>query len=391
MSDDTGLIDVAGQGTNGSESTPAARAQPPGGHPTPLDVNTYLKALLDLGEGGVSDLHFKVGMPPLLRLRGQLESSPFPPLTEEDTRSMAMALAKPDVREHIDTVRDYDTAYAIPGAGRFRVNIFRQRETFAIVLRVICADIPTVEQLRLPPILNTIAMEERGLVLVTGATGSGKSSTLAAMMGHVNANRKAHILTIEDPIEYVHADNQCEINQREVGSDSDSFAKALRAALRQDPDIILVGEMRDAETISIAIKAAETGHLVFSTLHTVDAPKTINRIIDTFPAEQQRQVRLQLSANLKAVISQRLLPSLDGGRIPALEIMRWTTTIEDCILNPEKTAMMKDAIAAGFDQYGMQTFDQHLMQLHQQQQVSLEIAMAAASSPSDFQRALTFE
>jgi twitching motility protein PilT len=210
-------------------------------------------------------------------------------------------------------------------------------------------------------------------------------------MAHVNQSRKAHILTIEDPIEYVHPDGTCSVNQREIGTDSESFPTALRAGLRQDPDIILVGEMRDTETISIAIKAAETGHLVFSTLHTVDAPKTINRIIDTFPANQQMQVRLQLAANLKAVISQRLLPTVDGKRVPAVEVMRWTTTIEDYILNPEKTSMIKDAIAAGRSQYGMQTFDQHLMELYQKGTITVETAIGAASSPSDFQRALTYE
>jgi twitching motility protein PilT len=371
---------------------PAAPKRPlPLDRPSPLDIDAFLKWLIAQADGRVSDLHFKVGVPPFLRVRGTLEPAPYDALTAEDTRRIALALAREGARARLDEIRDYDTAYEVGGVGRFRVNVFRQRDTFAVVLRVIAATIPTIDELRLPPILKTIAMEERGLVLVTGATGSGKSSTLAAMMGHVNEHRRAHILTIEDPIEYVHQDKLCEINQREVGADSDSFAKALRAALRQDPDIILVGEMRDSETISIAIKAAETGHLVFSTLHTVDAPKTINRIIDTFPAEQQKQVRLQLSANLRAVISQRLLPTLDGGRIPALEIMRWTTTIEDCILNPEKTGMIKDTIAAGGDRYGMQTFDQHLMRLYQQQLISLEVAMAAATSPSDFQRALTFE
>jgi twitching motility protein PilT len=374
-----GLVGARGTATRGQNG------------PSPLDIDGFLTWLVAQGNGQVSDLHFKVGTPPLIRVRGQLEPAPYPPLAPEDTRRIALALAKEDARVRIDEIRDYDTAYTISGGTRFRVNIFRQRDTFAIVLRVIAARIPTVQELHLPPILEAIAMEERGLVLVTGATGSGKSSTLAAMIGYVNQRRKAHVLTIEDPIEYMHEDKCCEINQREVGADSESFSKALRAALRQDPDIILVGEMRDAETISIAIKAAETGHLVFSTLHTVDAPKTINRIIDTFPAEQQRQIRLQLSANLRAVISQRLLPTLDGGRVPAVEILRWTTTIEECILHPEKTGMLKDAIAAGVDRYGMQTFDQHLMRLYQDKRISLEVAMAAATSPSDFQRALTFE
>ena len=356
-----------------------------------MDFNSFLKSLLELGKGQVSDLHFKVGSPPLLRIRGVLEPARFNKLTAEDTKQIAGVLVKEEMRKDLDSVRDYDTSYSIPGEGRFRVNIYRQRETFSIVLRVISAEIPTIDQLGLPEVLKTIALEERGLVLVTGVTGSGKSSTLAAMMNHVNQNKKGHIITVEDPIEFLHPDLNCEDNQREVGTDTDSFGTALRAALRQDPDIILVGEMRDVETISVAIKAAETGHLVFSTLHTVDAPKTVNRIIDTFPPEQQMQVRLQLSANLKAVISQRLLPTLDGGRVPAVEVMRWTTTVEDYIVNPEKTGMIKDVIRAGKDQYQMQTFDQHLMQLYEQKQISVETAIAAASSPADFQRALTFE
>jgi len=356
-----------------------------------MDFNSFLKSLLALGKGQISDLHFKVGMPPLMRIRGELEQARFNRLSAEDTERIATALVREDMRAEIGKLRDYDTSYTMEGAGRFRVNIYRQRESFSIVMRVITAEIPTIEDLRLPEILQQMAMEERGLVLVTGATGSGKSSTLAAMMNHINQTRKAHIITIEDPIEYVHPDVLCEVNQREIGVDTDSFAAALRAALRQDPDIILVGEMRDAETIAIAIKAAETGHLVFSTLHTVDAPKTINRIIDTFPANQQMQVRLQLAANLKGIVSQRLLTTLDGGRIPAVEIMRWTTTIEDYIVNPEKTSLIKDAISAGRDQYGMQTFDQHLMQLYEKKLISVETAVAAASSPADFQRALTFE
>jgi twitching motility protein PilT len=356
-----------------------------------MDFNAFLKSLISLGGGKVSDLHFKVGSPPLLRVRGELEACRFNKLTPEDTRRIAMALVSEDMRKDIDHVRDHDRSYAIPGEGRFRVNIFRQRGSFSIVMRVIPAQVPTVDELRLPAVLKDVAMEERGLVLVTGVTGSGKSSTLAAMMNHVNQNRKAHVLTIEDPIEFLHQDISCSVNQREVGFDSDTFASALRAGLRQDPDIILVGEMRDVETISIAIKAAETGHLVFSTLHTVDAPKTINRIIDTFPAEQQKQLRIQLAANLRAVISQRLLSSSDGGRVPAVEVLRWTTTIEDYIMNPEKTAMMKDIIAQGRSQYGMQTFDQHLMELVQQQVITVETALSAATSPADFQRALTYE
>jgi len=352
-----------------------------------MDFNSFLMSLVQLGQGKVSDLHFKVGSPPLLRIRGELEPAKFNKLGLDDTRKIASALLGRDV----ETAKDLDLSYSIPGQARFRVNIFRQQAQYSIVMRVISLTIPTLEELGLPAVVADIAMEERGLVLVTGPTGSGKSSTLAAMIGHVNAHKKIHVITIEDPIEYIHADNRSSINQREVGHDTDTFSTALRAALRQDPDVILVGEMRDVETISIAVKAAETGHMVFSTLHTVDAAKTINRIIDTFPSEQQMQLRLQLAANLKAVVSQRLLPRIDGGRVVAVEIMRSTSTVQEYIANPEKTSGLRDIIAIGREQYGMQLFDQHLKELYQAGVISLETAVSAASSPSDFQRALAFE
>ena len=246
-----------------------------------MNFNSFLTSLVSLGGGQVSDLHFKVGSPPLIRVRGVLEKARFNKLRDEDTKKIAQSLV-PHV--DIDSVMGLDTSYTVPGQERFRVNIFRQRGQISIVLRVIPKAIPTIEELRLPKILETIAMEERGLVLVTGITGSGKSSTLAAMVNHINQKRSGHILTIEDPIEFIYQDLQCSVNQREVGSDTGSFAEALREALREDPDVIMVGEMRDSETIAIAMKAAETGHLVFSTLHTVDRPKTINRIVDSFPA-----------------------------------------------------------------------------------------------------------
>jgi twitching motility protein PilT len=353
-----------------------------------MDFDSFLMSLVSLGEGQVSDLHFKVGGPPLLRIRGSLEQARFNRLGPEDTKKIAQALVP---NQDVEASNDIDTSYAIPGKVRFRVNVFKQRGHFSIVLRVIPQVIPTIDELHLPKILETVALEQRGMVLVTGVTGSGKSSTLAAMLNHVNQQRKAHILTIEDPIEYVHQDHLCSINQREVGVDTSSFAMGLRAALREDPDVILVGEMRDVETISTAIKAAETGHLVFSTLHTVDAAKTINRIIDTFAAEQQQQVRLQLAANLKAIISQRLLATVDNSRVPAVEVMRTTSTIQEYIEVPEKTALIRDAIMAGRSQYGMQAFDQHLKELYEAKKISLETALAAATSPSDFQRALTYE
>jgi twitching motility protein PilT len=353
-----------------------------------MDLNSFLMSLVSLGKGQVSDLHFKVGSPPLLRIRGGLEQARFNKLRPEDTKKIAQALA-PHV--DIESLMGLDTSYTIPDKARYRVNIFRQRGNISVVLRVIPKEIPTVSELHLPKILETIAMEERGLILVTGITGSGKSSTLAAMVDHINRNKKGHILTIEDPIEFIHPDLQCSVNQREVGSDTASFAEALREALREDPDVIMVGEMRDQETISIAIKAAETGHLVLSTLHTVDTPNTINRIVDAFPAEQQRQIRLQLAASLKAVIAQRLLSTTDDKRVPTVEIMRSTKTIEEYIEIPEKTAMIKDVIAKGQSQYGMQTFDQHLRELYEAGTITMETAVAAATSPADFERALTFE
>jgi len=359
-----------------------------------MDFNSFLLSLVGLGPslggGPVSDLHFRVGLPPLLRVNGELLPARFNAMKPDDTEKIARGLVSQRGID-LDGRNEIDTAYAIPGRARFRVNVFREQGHHAVVLRVINDVIPTVEQLRLPPIVKEIALEHRGMVLVTGITGSGKSSTLAAMINHVNATRQAHVLTIEDPIEYVYVPQRCTVSQREVGCDTGSFADALRAALRQDPDVILVGEMRDPETISIAIKAAETGHLVFSTLHTVDASKTINRIVDSFPAEQQQQVRLQLAANLQAIISQRLLPARAGGRLPAVEVMRTTAMIRDCIEHPEKTAHIRDAIAQGRDQYGMQLFDQHLRDLYQQELIDLDTAMAAATSPADFQRALSFE
>jgi len=259
-------------------------------------------------------------------------------------------------------------------------------------MRIISFEIPTFEMLNLPPVLGDIAMEKNGMVLVTGATGTGKSSTLTAMIDRINLTKEAHILTIEDPIEYLHKDKKGSINQREIGLDSLNFLTALRASLRQDPDVILIGEMRDPETISTAIKAAETGILVMSTLHTVDVSKTINRILDTYPSTQQQQVRYQLAANLRAVISQRLLPRLDGkGRIAALEIMRSTLGIQEAIIDPAKTASIKDLIEAGRDQYKTQSFDQHLAALFQQKLISRNTAVANSSSPADFERSLMYE
>jgi len=355
-----------------------------------MDFNGFLESLLKLAPENISDLHFKVGSPPLLRIFGKIRAAKFRPLTKEDTEMIAALFIRDSEDAH--TINDLDTSFTLPSGQRFRVNLFRQRGTLSVILRVIPPEIPTLDSLRLPEVIKKICMEERGLVLVTGITGSGKTTTLAAMVQYINENRRSHILTIEDPIEFIHEDKFSSINQREIGKDTETFALALKKALRQDPDIILVGEMRDFETIEIALKAAETGHLVLSTLHTIDAAKTINRIIDVFPAEQQMQVRYQTAANLQAVISQRLLPLADGkGRIPAVEIMRSTESIRNAIEDPEKTGLIKDLIEKGRDVYQTQSFDQHMSRLFQQGLITREVAIAASSNAADFERALAFE
>jgi twitching motility protein PilT len=273
----------------------------------------------------------------------------------------------------------------VPGLGRFRCNVFQQRGTVGLVLRVIPVKILTVRELGLPMVLEKICQEQRGLILCTGTTGSGKSTTLAAMVDYINSQRTEHVITIEDPIEFLHRDKKSIVNQREVEVDTRSFASALRSALRQDPDVILVGEMRDYETIETAITAAETGHLVLSTLHTLDATETINRIISVFPPHQQKQIRLQLSGVLKAVISMRLVPRADGhGRVPAVEVMIATPFIRDCIINKDKTKLIHEAIAAGVSQYGMQTFDQSIFQLYKKELISYDEALRRASNPDEF-------
>ena len=283
------------------------------------------------------------------------------------------------------TSYEVDLSYGVPGVCRFRVSAYHQRGSVAIVFRAISFNIPTLESLNLPPVLKKIATEERGLILVTGTTGSGKSSTLAAMIDYINENRTSNIITVEDPVEFLHRDKKSIISQREVGFDTLSFAAALKGALRQDPDVILVGEMRDLETIETALTAAETGHLVMSTLHTLDAAETINRIISVFPPFHQRQVRMQLSAVIKGVISQRLVPKIDGkGRVPAVEVMIGTARIKECIDDKDKTKQIPDAIAQGYTTYGMQTFDQSLMQLYSSKLISYEEALRQSTNPDDF-------
>jgi twitching motility protein PilT len=298
---------------------------------------------------------------------------------------MASAIFTTEHLEKFRKAQEVDLAYSVPGLGRFRANVFQQRGTVGLVLRVIPTRIKTIDELGLPPVLKHIAAEERGLVLVTGTTGSGKSTTLAAMIDYINATRSTHIMTVEDPIEYLHRDHHSIVNQREVAVDTKSFSHALRSALRQDPDVILVGEMRDFETVETALLAAETGHLVFSTLHTLDATETVNRIITVFPPHQQRQVRIQLASVLKAAISQRLLPRADGaGRVPAVEVMVSTAFIRDAIVDKDKTSQIHGAIAAGTSQYGMQTFDQSIFSLYQQGLVLLEEALRWASNVDEF-------
>ena len=348
-----------------------------------MHVNDLLKIAV---ESGASDLHLKVGSYPMMRVAGVLSpASEYKRLTHEDTVAMAAAVMSTAQRQKFKENQEVDLAYSVQGLGRFRCNVYQQRGTIGIVLRVIPMRIKTIDELGLPPVLARIADEDRGLVLVTGTTGSGKSTTLAAMIDHINATRCVHVMTVEDPIEFLQRDNRALINQREVSVDTRSFAGALRSALRQDPDVILVGEMRDFETIETALVAAETGHLVFSTLHTLDATETINRIIAVFPPHQQKQVRLQLASVLRAVISQRLIPRADGqGRCAAVEVMITTPFIRDCVVDKEKTHLIPGAIASGTSQYGMQTFDQSIFALYERGLVSYEEALHWATNVDEF-------
>ncbi|ABQ24436.1 type IV pilus twitching motility protein PilT [Geotalea uraniireducens] len=333
-----------------------------------------------------SDIHIKTGMPPVVRIDGKLRAIPNAErLSADNVMAMALGIMNERQQKQFDENYEVDLAYGVPGLGRFRVSIFAQRGTIAMVFRAIPFGIPSLESLNLPPILKKLSLEERGLILVTGTTGSGKSTTLAAMVDYINDHRTCNIITIEDPVEYLHRDRKSIISQREVGFDTASFGRALTSSLRQDPDVILVGEMRDFETIETALTAAETGHLVMSTLHTIDAAETINRIISVFPPYHQRQVRMQLSGILKGVISQRLVPRADGkGRVPAVEIMINTARIRDCIDDKEKTKQIPEAIAQGFTTYGMQSFDQSLMQLYTNKLITYEEALRQSSNPDDF-------
>jgi len=359
--------------------------------------NSVLKTMI---EAGASDLHISVGSGFRIRISGELvPASDEESLTPDDVATIVVEMllaehkcTRENVTSFVENLTDFDCSHSVAGLGRFRVNICSQRRSLSLVLRHIPYVLPTIEGLNLPPVLADIALAERGLVLVTGITGSGKSTTLAAMINLINQKKRSKIVTIEDPIEFLYRDNQCSITQRECGSDTENFAKALRAALRQDPDIILVGEMRDKETIDIAIKAAETGHLVLSTVHTTDAPRTISRILSVFDPSEQASARLRLSETLLAVISQRLLQKADGnGRAAACEIMRKTMTIKECVADPSKMHMIKEYIEKGREHYQMQTFDQHLTDLYRAQIITMETAKEAATSPADFERNLQFE
>jgi len=348
-----------------------------------MNLQTILEQAV---KGKASDVHLRVGSPPILRVHGNLVPlQGSDRLIQEDVAKLVPQLLNERQQSTFKVSHQIDTAYSIPGLGRFRVNIFQQRGTIGVVLRVIPMTIHTFDELYLPKVLERIAMEQRGLILVTGVTGSGKTTTIASMIDYINTHRTCHIITIEDPIEFLHKDRKSLIDQREVGVDTPSFVEALRAALRQDPDVIMVGEMRDLETIEIALLAAETGHLVFSTLHTLDATESINRIVSVFPPHQQQQIRVQLSGVIKGIISQRLVPREDGrGRVPAVEVLVSTARIRECILDKDKTREISDAISKGYTTYGMQTFDQSLLYLLNKGLISYEEALKQATNPGDF-------
>jgi twitching motility protein PilT len=347
-----------------------------------FDIDAALRTLVER-EG--SDLHVKVPSPPMLRVHGELTPlEDHPPLEPEDTEKALRDIAPPTAIAEFDEVGEADFAHAISGVSRFRVNAFRQRGSVSIVCRAIPYDIRSIWQLGLPDVVRSLAEEQRGIILVTGTTGSGKSTTLAAMIDHINSTRARHVVTLEDPIEYLHQDKLSIINQREVGPDTHSFARAMRRVLRQDPDVILIGEMRDEETVRTALSAAETGHLVLSTVHTLDASETINRIIDFFPPHLQHQARVMLSTTLRGAIAQRLIPTVTGdGRVAVPEILVVTGRVQDLILNPEETGKITEVISEG-EYYGMQTFDQALLKFVMEGRISLEVAMETASNPHDF-------
>jgi twitching motility protein PilT len=350
-----------------------------------VSVTTYLRYMV---EAGASDLHLKAGLPPVVRIDGVLQHAPFDPLSTADTESAAMELLPASKAMNFKETNEADVGYTLPGVGRFRVNVFRQRGNVNLAIRRVRSDIPTFDELNLPPAVEDLAKESRGMILVTGPAGTGKTTTIASMIGYINAHRRTHIVTMEDPIEIVHEDLLSVVDQREIGLDTPTYKSALRHVVRQDPDVIFIGEIRDMETVEAAIQAAETGHLVISTLHTLDATETVNRIIDLFPPEMQRQVRVSLAASLKGIMSQRLVPRADGkGRVPAVEVLINTGRVAERIIKPEETASIPDVMAEG-EFYGMQTFDQALVKLVQDGLVTVDDAMEASTNPHDFHLAL---
>ena len=366
-------------------SVPSAPPPPRASREMPASVFNFKQVLQGLVQRGASDLHLKVGRPPTLRLHGELMPLDMPPLRPEDLKGLAEQLMTPrQVKEFTDN-KECDFAIGVPGIGRFRCNVYQQRGSLCYAMRAIPYQARTLDELNLPKVLEEIALKPRGLVLVTGITGSGKSTALAAMLQHLNEHRHANVITIEDPIEFLHRDINCHINQREVGTDTATFAQALRRVLRQDPDVILIGEIRDLETLDTALKAADTGHLVFSTLHTTDATQTINRVLSFYPPHQQSEVRFSLASALQAVVSMRLVPRADKpGRIPACEVLINTQTVRDQIRDMDKSLNIPDLIKEGTVQYGMQSFDQSLMQWYSQGIISYESAVFYATSPSEF-------
>jgi twitching motility protein PilT len=350
-----------------------------------VDVTELLRYTVEMGG---SDLHLKAGNVPFIRVDGELEPAPFPALSSNDTVGAAIALMPEHKRKEFEQTSEADFGYTMPGVGRFRINVFRQRGMVGLAIRRVRSEVPTIEELLLPPVMNELAESARGLVLVTGPTGTGKTTTIASMIGHINRTRRAHIVTVEDPIEVVHDDDRSIIQQREIGLDTESYAAALKHVIRQDPDVIFVGEIRDPDSALSAIQAAETGHLVISTLHTIDATETINRLLDLFPPQQQREVRTSLAGALRGIVSQRLVPRADGkGRVPAVEVLIATGRVYDRIVDPEATVEIHDVIAEG-EFYGMQTFDQALVKLVRGGLVSEEEAKRASTNPHDFILAL---
>ena len=350
-----------------------------------MDVTDLLRYTVEMG---ASDLHLKAGNVPFVRVDGDLQPSPYPPVSSQESEAYAYALMPDHKRREFEETSEADFGYTLSGVGRFRVNVFRQRGMVGLAIRRVRSEIPTIDELLLPPVIRELADSPRGLVLVTGPTGTGKTTTIASMIGHINRTRRTHIVTVEDPIEVVHDDDRSIIQQREVGLDTDSYAAALKHIVRQDPDVIFVGEIRDPESALSAIQAAETGHLVISTLHTIDCTETINRILDLFPPQQQREVRTSFAGALRGIVSQRLVPRADGkGRVPAVEVLVATGRVFDRIVDPDATEEIMDVIAEG-DFYGMQTFDQCLVRLVKEGLVTEDDARRASTNPHDFNLAL---